>query len=76
LASAIAPSSRLAYALWEKAYTLIAKFHTTYNEANLHRNPVNFFLENRLKINKIVFYILLVNSVYMLFAVYFLADIK
>lgn len=71
------PSAMVAgYLGWRMCYRVLIFSHKTKNSANIDRNPVKFFINNKVRLNRIVFYLFFVTAVYMLTAVIFMADIK
>lgn len=58
-------------ALAGKGAEKMTQFHTTHNAANLHRNPLKFYLRNQSGIVNVYRGFFLIGGVYMLWAMWF-----
>ncbi|XCW74639.1 hypothetical protein ABZS17G119_02759 [Kosakonia cowanii] len=58
-------------ALAGKGAEKMTQFHTTHNAANLHRNPLKFYLRNQSAIVNVYRGFFLIAGVYMLWAMWF-----
>lgn len=58
-------------ALVQRGAQQMSRFHTTYNAANVHRNPVRFFLRHESAIVQVYRLFFTVGGIYILWALWF-----